>query len=215
MEGAGPTRRQDDVVARDVDELLSAVGDDVLDRSGSINMASEFLREDVLAPDTPVTQAQMRHIYGTLDDINKQLKEIRKAQGVAEQTEQEEPKKEEPKKEESKRTVRERRSQLLPPHDPTAAPFAYGTKQPFPEEMRVKTIVSAHPLLDFVDMMPKLKRHFDEATNGRPHVTLGLSTKVWGQIASEMSASAVVIEALDDKPGAMRRGEDLCRRRPR
>ena len=69
MEGAGPTPRRNDVDVRDVDELLSADGDDVLDRSGSINMASEFLREDVLAPDTPVTQAQMRYIYGTLDDV--------------------------------------------------------------------------------------------------------------------------------------------------
>ena len=211
MEGAGPTRPQDDMDVRDVDELLSADGDDVLDRSGSINMASEFLREDVLAPDTPVTQAQVREIYGALGAISKQLEEIRKAQKGAEQTEQEEPKKEEPEKEEPKRTVQERRSRLFPPRDPTFAPFAYGAKKPFPEELRIKTIVSAHPLLDYLDMMPKLRRHFDEATNGRPHVTLGLSTKAWGQIASEMSASAVAIEALDDKPGTMYRGEDLCR----
>ena len=139
MEGAEPTRRRSDVDVRDVDELLSADGDDVLDRSGSINMASEFLREDVLAPDTPVTQAQVREIYGALGAISKQLEEIRKGQKEAEQTEQEEPKKEEPKKEEPKRTVRESYSRLLPPHDPTFAPFASGTKQPFPEEMRVKT----------------------------------------------------------------------------
>ena len=94
MEGAGPTPRRNDVDARDVDELLSADGDNVLDRSGSINMASEFLREDVLAPETPVTQAQLRYIYGILEAMSKQLEEIRKAQGVAEQTEQEEPKKE-------------------------------------------------------------------------------------------------------------------------
>ena len=41
MEGAEPTRRRNDVDVRDVEELLSADGDDVLDRSGSVNMTSE------------------------------------------------------------------------------------------------------------------------------------------------------------------------------
>ena len=73
----------------------------------------------------------------------------------------------------------------------------------------VKSITEGYPLLDFLTMLPLLKRYSQELGGGKAHVTLGFSQEAWAQIASKMTNSVAVKKALGHPAGTIYFGESL------